>query len=125
MSEEKMVDPALENVDHNITHEPQDEVVEINSVGQLAMLITNWHSQCNLQANHMAEVPAGTQIEFEGAALKLDGDALRAFRAGMFTCMHVFGNMPIVEIAKEPVVQAALAEAEQAKADSAVDDASN
>lgn len=69
---------------------------EITSLGEFILRVQDWHAQRVANLQHFLDIPdtGDIEIEFEGKTLKLEGDALLAFRAGISSSLDALGQLP-------------------------------
>ena len=84
-----------------MTTEPNNN--EITSLGEFILRVESWHESHVQGLNHFLNIPdnGGVEIEFEGKSLKLEGDVLLAFRAGIAASLDALGQLPFTSVEEE------------------------
>ena len=87
-----------------MTEQAQPQGAEVTSLGEFILRVQGWHANRVQSLQHFMTIPDNGEvtIEFEGRDLKLEGDVLLAFRAGIASSLDALGTLPFVAIEEEP-----------------------
>lgn len=79
-----------------ITEITKGETVPISSLDNFVKLLTGWHMNKVQTLRHMMEIPEGSEMTTgeDGAVLKLTGEALAGFKAGIELSLMELGTLP-------------------------------
>lgn len=76
----------------------ESDLVDIDNIDQFAGAIAGWHHNKVAVLRHMQSIPAGTEMEVtigdKQQTIKLEGEVMAAFRAGLELALIEFGNLP-------------------------------
>jgi hypothetical protein len=71
------------------------ETVEVDNLDQFVAILNSWHERAVKRAEHFLQVPEGQEIQIgDDQPLKLEGDLLRAFKAGVNCALMQLGTLP-------------------------------
>lgn len=78
----------------------QPDLVEINDIHGFVHAIYEWHGNVLLRMKHLLTLPEGTEAIYMEAdvetPIKLEGDAMKAFRAAVVSCVAELQDLPFV-----------------------------
>lgn len=73
----------------------EDECFMVESIPHMVQLLEAWHSHKVEILESMLSVPEGTDASLDsGPSVKLDGDALIAFKIGITVALSELGTLP-------------------------------
>jgi hypothetical protein len=112
--EQQAKDFLFRGVVHSLSRpatEADDEIGSIETVDQFAGMLAGWHEVQVGKVKHMRDIPPGSDLtlEVDGAErdIKLEGDTLLAFQAGLDTALAELGTLPFVGSVEEDATEQA------------------
>lgn len=80
---------------------------EITSLGEFILRVQEWHTKRVLDLEHFMTIPdtGEVEIEFEGQSLKLEGEKLLAFRAGIASALDALGQLPFKAVEEDAAAE--------------------
>jgi hypothetical protein len=102
--EQQAKDYLFRGVVHSLSRpasETDDEIGSIETVDQFAAVLQGWHGPKVAAVKHMRDIPPGSEVTVdtgngEAKDVKLEGDTLLAFQAGLDTALAELGTLPFV-----------------------------
>jgi len=83
-----------------------DDLVYFTNIDLFAAHLTAWHERSKAIIDQVMQAPEGQEVSVNypdgsNKTIKLEGDILFAFQAGISVVMSVFGNLPFAASPKE------------------------
>lgn len=76
----------------------EGDMIDISTIDQFAEYVTRWHQNKVSVLRHMQLIPPGTEMEVslgdKGHTIKLEGELMAAFQAGLELALIEIGNLP-------------------------------
>ncbi len=77
-----------------------EDIIDVTTIDQFAGLVGKWHHNKVAVLEHMMTIPEGTEVAIkigdEEKAVKLEGDVLAGFQAGLQVALVEFSQLPFV-----------------------------
>lgn len=70
------------------------ETIEVDDLDGFVKLLTKWHANKIAVLNHMLLIPEGSDMTSGDQTIKLEGDLMAGFKAGLEVALMELGTLP-------------------------------
>lgn len=72
----------------------QPELAPVTSLDAMVGLLAAWNNKQVTLLNHMKEIPEGSEVQVGEKTIKLEGEALEAYKLGLSIGLELLGKLP-------------------------------